>query len=78
MRALLDQGHVRAHAAGLRATADAASATIPATVQEVVLARIDWLPPRRKQDPQAASVIGQSFAASLLAGIVDDGSALGG
>ena len=78
LRALLDQGHVETTPQGLRATADAASATIPATVQEVVLARIDWLLPRRKQILQAASVIGQSFAAPLLAGIVDDGSALEG
>ncbi|MBM4244327.1 MAG: hypothetical protein FJ148_10995 [Deltaproteobacteria bacterium] len=66
LRALLEQGHVEVTPLGLRATAAVSGATIPATVQEVVLSRLDWLPPHRKQAALAASVIGRSFTAALL------------
>ena len=41
--------------------------SIPATIQSVVLARLDRLSPRDKAAVQAASIIGQRFEIELLA-----------
>jgi tetratricopeptide (TPR) repeat protein len=49
------------------AGAGAAAATVPGTVHEVLLARIERLPEPERELLQAASVIGRDFAPSLLA-----------
>jgi tetratricopeptide (TPR) repeat protein len=43
------------------------AATIPATLQELLLARLDSLPRRQKQLAQLCAVVGRSFSAALLA-----------
>ncbi len=54
-----------------RATGAPADLEIPATVQTVLAARIDRLPPREKRLLQCAAVIGEDGPASLLAEIAD-------
>jgi class 3 adenylate cyclase len=48
------------------------AASVPPTIQSLVLARIDRLAPRDKQALQAASVIGKRFAADALAHVLAD------
>ncbi|PTL76701.1 protein kinase [Vitiosangium sp. GDMCC 1.1324] len=43
-----------------------ASAAIPVTLQELLLARLDSLPPRQKQLAQLCAVVGRSFSHALL------------
>ena len=54
----------------LRSGAD--GATIPGTIQSVVLARLDGLPPPDKAALQAASVLGQRFELAALRHLVQD------
>ena len=44
--------------------------TAPDTVQEVLLARIDWLPPADRDLLQAAAVIGKDFSFEILRAVV--------
>jgi len=54
----------------LRSGADGSA--IPATIQSVVLSRLDRLPPADKAAVQAAAVIGQRFDLSVLRHLLDD------
>ncbi len=54
----------------LRSGAD--GATIPGTIQSVVLARLDGLPPRDKAALQAASVLGQRYQQDVLRHLIQD------
>ncbi|QIE26529.1 Adenylate and Guanylate cyclase catalytic domain protein (plasmid) [Caballeronia sp. SBC1] len=45
---------------------------VPATIQSLVLARMDRLPPREREAFQAAAVIGQRFGLALLRRLIDD------
>jgi class 3 adenylate cyclase/tetratricopeptide (TPR) repeat protein len=54
-----------------RATAAPADLEIPATIQTVLAARIDRLPPREKRVLQCAAVIGEDGPTRLLAAIGD-------
>jgi class 3 adenylate cyclase/tetratricopeptide (TPR) repeat protein len=56
----------------LRSGAD--GATIPGTIQSVVLARLDGLPLPDKAALQAASVLGQRFELAVLRHLLQDGS----
>ena len=51
---------------------DTAGTAVPATIQSVVLARLDRLAPRDKTALQAAAVIGQRFPVDLLRHLVGD------
>ncbi|HWA41995.1 MAG TPA: adenylate/guanylate cyclase domain-containing protein [Hypericibacter adhaerens] len=55
----------------LRHTASAAADSVPASVQSVVLGRLDRLPPDEKALLQAASVLGQRFHPEALAHLLD-------
>ncbi len=46
--------------------------TVPASIQSLVLARIDRLPPKDKRAAQAASVIGQRFTLNALRHLISD------
>ena len=70
LRSLIEQGAVEATAGGLRATAAIESIVVPATVQEVILTRVDHLQPRPKQTLQLAAVVGQRVAEPVLAALV--------
>ncbi|HEY2389447.1 MAG TPA: adenylate/guanylate cyclase domain-containing protein [Candidatus Binatia bacterium] len=70
VRALADEGAVEYADGRFRATDKLASIVIPGTIHEVVMARVDGLPPGRRQLLQTASVVGGSFQAGVLAEIV--------
>jgi class 3 adenylate cyclase/tetratricopeptide (TPR) repeat protein len=55
----------------LRHTASAAADSVPASVQSVVLGRLDQLPAEEKTMLQAAAVLGQRFHAETLAYLLD-------
>src|SRR5690606_18742015 len=67
VRALVDQGAVEPGPDGLRATEHIHDVAIPDTLHEVVMARVDRLPLRRRTLLQIASVIGRSFHEQVLA-----------
>ncbi len=72
VRSLVDEGAVEYAGGRFRATAKIGSVTIPDTVHEVVMARVDALDVAKRQLLQTASVIGASFHAEVLAGVVED------
>src|SRR5205085_8671054 len=76
LRSLIEQGAVEVTGDGLRATAAIESMVVPATVQEVIMSRVDHLPPRPKQVLQIAAVVGQRVAEPVLAELVVDAVAL--
>jgi class 3 adenylate cyclase/tetratricopeptide (TPR) repeat protein len=55
----------------LRNTDDSSAEAVPATIQSLVLARMDRLTPRDRLAFQAAAVIGQRFDLALLRRLVD-------
>ena len=72
LRSLIEQGAVEVTADGLRATAAIETMVVPATVQEVILSRVDHLRPRPKQTLQIAAVVGQRVAEPVLADLASD------
>ncbi len=56
----------------VRAVDDSEPHTLPASLQSLVLARVDRLPPYDKLAVQAASVTGQRFTLDLLRHLVED------
>jgi hypothetical protein len=72
VRALIEQGAIEVAGTGLRATAAIESIVVPATVQEVILVRVDRLTPIRKRVLHLAAVIGQRVAEPVLAELIDD------
>ncbi len=78
IRSLLEQGAIESHETGLAATEKIYSAVIPATVQEVILSRVDRLDPGLRQLLQLASVIGRSFHIPVLSSLVSDPVAIAG
>jgi predicted ATPase len=65
-RALLDSGAIRRTEDGYVLTRPAAQVSIPNTVQEVLLSRIDRLPAATKAVVQRAAIIGREFPVRLL------------
>ncbi len=76
LRSLIEQGAVEVTGDGLRATAAIEAMVVPATVQEVILARVDHLRPRPKQVLQIAAVVGQRVAEPVLADLVTEPATL--
>jgi class 3 adenylate cyclase/tetratricopeptide (TPR) repeat protein len=75
---LAGSGHLEGDAGGYRLAAELSEAEVPATVQAVLAARIDRLPPERKATLEAAAVLGEEIPAGLLARVVElDDPALG-
>ena len=72
VRALIDAGALVAYEGGFQATEKLASVTIPDSVQEAVLSRVDQLDLRRRSVLQAASVIGQVFHRDVLESMIED------
>jgi len=66
VRTLVEQGVLETVGDRLQATAALETVTVPGTVQEVILSRVDRLDPGAKQILQIAAVIGRSFPAHLL------------
>lgn len=72
IRSLIDEGALVRTAEGLTVTERIETAIVPATVQEVVLARVDRLPARDRQILRLAAVIGRRSPARLLEAITPD------
>jgi class 3 adenylate cyclase/tetratricopeptide (TPR) repeat protein len=70
VRSLVDEGAVEVRDGRFRATERIHEVTIPGTIQEVVMVRVDALPPQRRQLLQTASVIGGSFHLEVLAHVL--------
>ena len=71
VRTLIETGALVGERGAYRLTRPVESRQVPATVQTILAARIDRLPPEEKQLLQAASAIGKDFPYSLLVAIAD-------
>ncbi len=76
VRSLVDEGAVEHVDGRFRATDKIASVTIPDTIHEVVMARVDALDVAKRQLLQTAAVIGASFHTEVLGGVVEDVTSL--
>ena len=73
-RALVETGALVGERGGYRLTGPVESIRVPATVQAVLAARIDRLPPEDKRLLQTASVVGKDVPFVLLQAISDVGA----
>jgi adenylate cyclase len=71
VRELIESGVVALNGSGYRLIRPVEEIRVPASVQAVLAARIDRLPPAQKELLQAAAVIGRTFSATVLAVVVD-------
>jgi class 3 adenylate cyclase/tetratricopeptide (TPR) repeat protein len=71
VRALMETGALQGDRGACRLAVRLTSIQVPATVQAILAARIDRLAPEEKELLQAAAVIGNDVAYSLLQAIVD-------
>jgi class 3 adenylate cyclase/tetratricopeptide (TPR) repeat protein len=69
VRTLAETGALAGERGAYQLTRAVESLQVPSTVQTILAARIDRLPPEEKELLQAASVIGKDFPYSLLAAI---------
>jgi len=75
VRTLVDEGAVEVRDGRFRATERIHDITIPGTIQEVVMARVDVLAPRQRHLLQTASVIGPSFHAGVVRDVLGEADA---
>jgi class 3 adenylate cyclase len=75
VRRLVDEGAIVRSNGGWKATAAAVGVTIPDTVQAVLAARIDLLPPEAKRVLQAAAVVGRVFWPGAVSALLDQNGA---
>ena len=71
MRTLVETGALAGERGAYRLTRPVEALQVPATVQTILAARIDRLPPEEKRLLQAASVIGKDVPYALLAAIAE-------
>jgi class 3 adenylate cyclase/tetratricopeptide (TPR) repeat protein len=71
VRTLVETGALAGERGAYRLTRPVEALQVPATVQTVLAARIDRLPPEEKQLLQAASVIGKDVPSAILAAIAE-------
>ena len=69
VKTLLDLGLMRRENGGYRLVKSLSEATVPATIEEIIMARLDRLGEDGKRTVQLASVIGRQFVVRLLARI---------
>jgi adenylate cyclase len=72
VRSLIANGILTRGGDGWRCTADTATLEVPATLQGVLLSRVDRLPPAVRRVAQEASVLGLAFDESLLRTVSGD------
>ena len=72
VRTLVETQALAGEAGAYRLTKALPSITVPATVQAILAARIDRLPPEEKRLLQAAAVIGEDVPFTLLAAIAEE------
>lgn len=70
VRSLLEDGSLKHEAGGVALVRAASAITVPDTIHDVLIARIDRLDTHAKRALQVASVIGREFALRLLERIV--------
>jgi hypothetical protein len=73
VRTLVETGALTGERGAYRATRPGDLAQVPATVQAMLAARIDRLPPEEKRLLQSAAVIGKDVPYPLLEAIADEG-----
>ncbi|HJQ83646.1 MAG TPA: hypothetical protein VKA21_06200 [Candidatus Binatia bacterium] len=79
VQSLVESGHLAGARGRYRLVRDVADIRVPATVEVVLAARIDRLPPEVKDVLQAAAVVGREFTQPILAHVTGLGAvALGG
>ncbi|MFN2376704.1 MAG: adenylate/guanylate cyclase domain-containing protein [Candidatus Binatia bacterium] len=66
IRSLVDVGAIRHTPEGLRVTGQLSGVEVPGTVQELVMDRVDRLPPAVREVLQSASVVGRRFPVRIL------------
>jgi len=71
LRALIDQGAILVHGGTMEVTDRIDAVTIPGTVQEVILSRVEQVDDRARQLLQIGAVIGRSFYHRLLLEILE-------
>jgi predicted ATPase/class 3 adenylate cyclase len=71
-RALVESGDLVADNGGVRLVRASVDVPIPATVQEVIAARLDRLPSGARRVLQMASVLGRQFRAADVAALAED------
>jgi predicted ATPase len=71
IRMLVDRGMIVRHDDRWISTASVAEVEIPDTLQGLLLARIDRLPPESRRTLRVASVIGRQFGVTLLERLLD-------
>ncbi len=76
VRSLVDAGAVEALEGRFRATEKIHDVVIPGTIQEVVMARVDGQPLRKRQILQTACVIGGTFHRDVLADVMGNNERL--
>ncbi|GAC1456129.1 MAG: hypothetical protein NVSMB8_02360 [Candidatus Limnocylindrales bacterium] len=72
LRMLIDDGRVIFQDGRWRATADAASVTVPETIVALLAAGIDRLGPAEKRTLQLASIVGERFTAAEVQALAPD------
>ena len=72
VRGMRESGSVASEGGQARLRTSGEEISFPRTIQDVVLARLDALPPHLREVLQAASVIGPRFDCDLLAGVLGD------
>src|SRR5207247_2269570 len=75
VRSLIDSGALRPDDGGFRFD-HAVAVEVPETVERLVLARVDQLPPSAREVLGAAAVLGRRFVVSLVEEVADDRSAV--
>jgi predicted ATPase/class 3 adenylate cyclase len=76
-RSLLEEGVLRVGEGRVELARSLSEITVPDSIQDVLMARIDRLDEEPKRAIQMASVIGREFALRLLERIVEAGEAMG-
>ena len=74
VRSLIASGALRREADGWRCTVDTAALEVPATLQGLLLSRVDRLPAAARRLVQEASVLGLTVDASLLRAVASEPS----
>jgi transcriptional regulator with AAA-type ATPase domain/tetratricopeptide (TPR) repeat protein len=72
VRALVETGALTGERAKYRLTHDLPAIHVPGTVQAILTARIDRLPPEEKRLLEIAAVIGKDFPLALLVAVADE------
>jgi class 3 adenylate cyclase/tetratricopeptide (TPR) repeat protein len=70
-KTLLDLGVLRRESGGLRLVQGAGTVSVPDTIQDIIMARLDRLGEDGKRAMQVASVIGREFLVRLLSRVSD-------